>query len=365
MRILHLAKYYPPATGGIERFTGDLAEGCARAGDAASVLCFHGARHTAREERQGVPVTRAATLGVVRSQPVSLSYGSLARAAAADADVVHLHEPNPLGEWAARDLSAPLVVSWHSGIVGRPLLAAALAPMRRATLARARRIVTATPRHLEASPELAAHKDRCRVIPYGVDPERFRPGLPVPPAYAPLRERHHPLALFVGRLVPYKGLGVLLEALAATDLHLAVVGEGPEEARLRVRARALGLDGRVHWAGTVDDGQLPTWYAMADLFVLPSLDVREMFGIAMLEAMACGLPAVCSNLPGPSWVNGTGPVFPPGDAAALAAAMRSLASDPARRREIGAASRARVLAHFTLAGMVAAWREIYMETASA
>jgi len=135
------------------------------------------------------------------------------------------------------------------------------------------------------------------------------------------------------------------------DLRYLVVGDGPEREPLRRLAGELGLDGRVELAG-----QLPHAEALArargcDLFVMPSVD--EAFGVAYVEAMAAGLPAVGTRgEPGPEEIGSVGPglrLVPPGDIEALAAEIEALAGDPAWRADLGARARATVQQGFTWA----------------
>jgi rhamnosyl/mannosyltransferase len=130
-------------------------------------------------------------------------------------------------------------------------------------------------------------------------------------------------------------------------------------------SRDLGLEGRVRFLGDVSAADLPRLYAAADVFVLPSILRAEAFGLVLLEAMAAGLPCVTTELgTGSTFIvqdEVTGLVVPPHDAAALAAALRRLAADPALRTRLGAAGRARLLAHFTASQMTAHVEQIYRE----
>ena len=146
---------------------------------------------------------------------------------------------------------------------------------------------------------------------------------------AALRERFPgPLLLFVGRLRYYKGLNYLITAMQDVPATLLVVGDGPMRREWEELARRLGVADRVHFEAGVANADLPAYYHAADLFVLPSCQRSESFGIVLLEAMASRLPAISTELgTGTSWVNQhgeTGLVVPPADSAALAAAARTL-----------------------------------------
>jgi rhamnosyl/mannosyltransferase len=145
--------------------------------------------------------------------------------------------------------------------------------------------------------------------------------------------------LFVGRLVYYKGIDVLLKALSlATEANLLIVGDGPERPRLEALSVQLGLDSRAQFVGSLPDAELVKALAGADVFVLPSVSRAEAFGLAMVEAMANGLPAISTTLgTGTDWVNldgVSGIVVRPGDATALAEAIGRV-RDPALRARLG------------------------------
>jgi glycosyltransferase involved in cell wall biosynthesis len=194
-------------------------------------------------------------------------------------------------------------------------------------------------------------------VPLGIDLARF-----------PVRERRPlagpPTLLFVGRLRYYKGLDTLLYALRALpEVRLTVVGDGPMRASWQRLARELGIAERVDFVGEVDEAMLPTYYARADLFVLPANARAEAFGTVLLEAMAAGLPVVSTEVgTGTSWVNQdgvTGRVTPPRDPTALAAAIGELLAAPEKLAAMGRAARARVEAEFTLPMMVARVQAVY------
>ena len=171
-----------------------------------------------------------------------------------------------------------------------------------------------------------------------------------------------PRLLFVGRLVYYKGLHVLLEAAGHWPGTLMIAGEGPLEGELRARADALGFGDRVTFLGRISDEELPAYYQASDAFVLPSIARTEAFGVVQVEAMAAGLPVVSTSLPtGVPWVNqhgDSGLVVPPGDAVALGAAFRRLAEDHALRQQLAEGARRRADALFSRDRMLRAFRDV-------
>jgi rhamnosyl/mannosyltransferase len=219
-------------------------------------------------------------------------------------------------------------------------------------------------------PALAAFRDKVVVIPYGLDPTPYALLDPPTPAVDGPRR---PTLLFVGRLVAYKGVDVLLRAMVGVPASLVLVGDGPLRRTLEALAHELGVEDRVRFAGRVADVERLEWYGRADAVVLPSVSRQEAFGMVQVEAMLSGRPVVSTSLPtGVPWVNRhgeTGLVVPPGDVDALRGALVAISSDREARRRLGRAARAHALEHFTAARMCASFdalcRAVAGETAVA
>ena len=163
---------------------------------------------------------------------------------------------------------------------------------------------------------------------------------------------------YVGRLVPAKGVHILLKAAARLTFpyRIRLVGTGPAEPELRAQAASLGIQDRVAFMGQVASDAMPARYRAMHVCVLPSLTMpnwKEQFGRVLIEAMACGVPVVGSEsgeIPetiGSDDENQGGRTFPEGNAAALAAILTELRENPALRHDLGNQGRARVLAEFT------------------
>ncbi len=188
---------------------------------------------------------------------------------------------------------------------------------------------------------------KIRVIHGGADPERF----------APRAVERRRAALYTGRLIPYKSVHLLVQGVRP-DTEVRLAGE-PYHAEYVSYLRQLAAGRNVHFLGPVLGDALIDEYCRAAVGVLPSNDVdlygkrypkSEILGLVLLEAMACETPVVCTRLGGmPELVadGETGLLVPPGDAAALGAAVETLLDDPARARRLGEAGRQRVLERFT------------------
>jgi glycosyltransferase involved in cell wall biosynthesis len=366
MKIVHAAKFYPPARGGMERMLGDLCDGTARDWD-VRVVAASETRHTIEERCGDVTVVRAAAWGSAHAVPLCPSLPSHLWRSHADCFV--LHEPNPVAGTALfLRTPAPRLIIWHHSDLVRPWWAPhTYGRIQGALYRRADCVIVSSPA-LASGSRLAQHARRVAVIPFGVDVERYqRTDAARRSRIDAIRAAHQgPLVLFVGRFVYYKGVEVLLEAMTRCPGTLLLVGVGPLEGALRELSVRRELEGRVAFVGQVSEDELPAYYQACDLFVLPSIARTEAFGIVQVEAMAAGMPVVSTNLPtGVPWVNQdgvSGLVVPPSDAGALGNAIRQLVQDSALRRRLGDGARARAASMFSRERMVAAFRDV-VETA--
>jgi rhamnosyl/mannosyltransferase len=283
------------------------------------------------------------------------------------ADLVVIHEPNPMGLLAyflARP-SGRLVVWFHSEVV-RPgwKYRAFYRPFLRYALDRADRIVVASPTLAATSDQLKPWQSKCVVIPYGIKGDTQPVSAAVAARAEAIRREHsRPIVLFVGRHVAYKGLSTLIDAMRELPAVALLVGDGPERLRLEGQAASRDLGDRVKFLGEVDDTELAALYRACDVFVLPSTTRQEAFGVVQIEAMARGKPVVSTDLgTGTAWVNQHGQngfVVPPGDARALADALQQLLSEPALRESLGSAGRRRWASTFTVDRMIQSTLALY------
>ena len=362
MQILHIYKDYYPVLGGIENHIRVLAEAQASAGYDVTVLVCAPGHRTHRETLNGVRVIKAGRLLTAASMPISLAQPVIL--ASLRADIVHLQSPYPLGEIAnylTRRAKAT-VISYQSDIVRQRRTLRLYGPLLRRVLGHADRIVASSPRYIETSEWLRPVRDRCTVVPLGIDISRFSP--PAEPYAGPAT------LLFVGRLRYYKGLDTLIRAMPALEgVHLQVVGDGPMRAPWERLSTELGVQERVRFLSEVSDAELPRLYHRANAFVLPANARAEAFGTVLLEAMASGLPCVTTEVgTGTSWVvqdGVTGAVVPPCNPHALAEAVAGIVRDPLKQREMGQAGRARVEAEFTRDRMIQRIEAVYAEALAA
>lgn len=373
MKILHVGKYYPPFMGGMETVLENLTTGLLDAGHQVSVLVagssFLERQEDLDSEGSSGRLTRLANLGVINSQPLTPGLpGALRREITRlQPDLVHLHLPNPLLAaswlWAGSlhpDLRAPVTAVWHHADITRQKLGRALvSPLVKSCLQLADGICVSSSALVSHSRDLSAHLAKVRVIPFGITPE----------PWSGVKSRLDGPFLFIGRLVPYKGLEVLVEAMGQVpDGKLVLVGEGPLRAALEKQIESLGLESRVRVTGSLPRNEILAIMSHARALVLPSLDASETFGLVQLEAMAAGLPVVATDLP--TGIREVGIpeetcfLVPPGDGPALARTLGRLQSDEALCRRMGVQGKERFLAGFTRERMIGDLVEWYGELLS-
>ncbi len=359
--VVHIGKFYAPHVGGIETHLEAL---CAELRKALDVRVLVANDHRRDEEAivNGVMVSRLAIQMTLAGAPICPSMAWRIRRA--PADLVHVHLPNPAGVIAtlASGRTRNVIATWHSDVVRQRRLARVFEPIQRRFLRRCAAIIATSPDYVDSSPTLARLRDRCHVIPYGIevaDYQRADDG-----AVREIRERFGPrIVLAVGRLVYYKGFEYLVRAASRVNAKFLIVGDGPLRDFLQKEADALGVANRVVLLGEMQPREIIPYYHAADVFALPSVARSEAFGIVQLEAMACGTPVVNtkikSGVPFVSRDGETGITVPPADVEALADAITRLLADGELRARLGHAARRRVAAEFGLDVMVRRTRELY------
>jgi glycosyltransferase involved in cell wall biosynthesis len=373
-RVLQIFKYYAPHVGGVEKVAQDIAEGL-KDRVSTRVLTCHEALRTHLENVNGVNVTRAGRLATYFSVPLAPRFPFFMRQMAREADILHFHLPYPWADFSYL-LARPhgrVVAWWHSEIVRPKYLTKLYKPFLKHFLKKADRIIVAAPQLVDKSPFLSQFKDKCRVIPIGIDTNRFRMTLELEEGIRAIRKKHEnkKIILFVGRLIYYKGLGYLIEAMAQvsrSDAILLVVGEGPLRPQLEALAEERGISDRIVFLGKLADQELLFHFHACSLFVLPSVASTEAFGIVQLEAMACRKPVISTDLPtGVPFVNQhekTGLIVPPANAEALSVAINKLLDNEVLAQKYGEAARQRVQEEFTIGVMLKRVLALYKEVLS-
>ncbi len=367
-KILHVYKdYYPPVRGGIEQTINIMARRSVNDFDVTVLVCA-GPLPEGEEIIEGVRVVRIKEWRRIWSAPLSRRFAHSLAQLAAKADLLHFHHPNPTGDIAylLSGLHKPFVITYHSDIVRQRAAIVVYGVIQEMMMRRANVVMPTSPNYIESSVWLRRHRAKCRVVPLGIELDRFARTKEIEKAASDIRARRgSPLVIFVGRLRYYKGLHFLVEAMRDVDGHLLIVGTGPEEDRLRAQTLRAGLETRIHFLGDLDDEQLVAHLHAADVFCLPSHLRSEAFGICQIEAMACGLPVVSTDLKtGVPFVNKhgeTGFVVPPADPRALACALNRLLKDEELRATFSKQARLRAQSLFSAEKMCSLLHEVYWD----
>jgi glycosyltransferase involved in cell wall biosynthesis len=343
---------FPPLGGGAGNATRYIARELAALGHDVTVLTTAFGRLPRREEREGYTVRRVRAIRRRRNRSTPLEMISftfsaigtalrLARRERPDASIAFFGIPSGPVSLALKGVyGVPYIVSLRGGDVPgfQPYDLALYHRLTKPLIRFIWRCSAAVVANSAGLRDLAmntAPELPIPIIPNGIDVDQFLPA-------NRLNREPPPRLLFVGRLTRQKGLVYLLEALVMLDAPyaLAIAGDGDQRAALETRAAELGIGDRIHFAGWCSREEIINHYAAADVFVFPSLD--EGMSNAVLEAMACGLPIVATDIPGNAElvVEGkNGYLIPPRDSEALAERLQRLMLSPALREKMGRESR--------------------------
>ncbi len=341
MKILQLNKLYYPWIGGVEKIAQEIAEGLNKNDDLeVDVLVCNDKNKTVIEEVNGVKVMRVKSLGVFLGMPLSFHFLHFYRNIEKNYDLIFLHYPFPLGFIAyslfSRDKN--LVIWYHSDIVRQKLLEVFFRLFHLYALKKAKKIFVSNPNLIENSNYLKRFKEKCVVIPFGIDLEYFKENDSLKKEAEEIRKKFgSPLILSVGRLIYYKGFEYLIKASKDLEAKILIIGEGKLKEKLLIMIKNYGLESKVFIIPSVKD--LRPYYLACDVFVLPSIYKSETFGIVLLEAMAFGKPVISTELgTGTSWINingKTGFVVKPRNPQELNEAIKKLLEDEKLRKLFG------------------------------
>lgn len=357
--ILHLGKYYPPHVGGMEIHLQQLVSRQSKVMDVA-VIVANDLRRTQIEVVDGARISRVSSLGVFASMPITPT--TVWHIRQNKADLIHLHTPNPgaaLAFLASRH-SGKLIITHHADTMGREKLRRISGPFVQKAMERAAAIIVTSKRYMDSSEELAPFRDKCRIIPLGVDPAPFERTDVT--ASQNIRTKYgERLILAVGRLVPYKGFEYLIRSMRNVSGVLLLVGTGQMQEALLSCIYECGVRDKVTMLGHVDE--IAPYYRAASIFVIPSITRAEAFGVVQMEAMASGVPVINTDIPSGvpevSLHGKTGLTVPPKDPEALANAITLLLDNAALRQQFGKAARERVHDRFSVKKMVAQTMDVY------
>ena len=382
MKVLQLGKFYP-IRGGVEKVMWDLTRGLSEREVPCDMLCATLASDPVDSQDQDrctqTPegkVIRFNDCGRVICVPaitkkaatmISPAMVRWLRRHAAEYDLIHIHHPDPMAALALRlsGYRGRVILHWHSDILSQKALLVLYRPLQDWLIRRAGRILGTTPIYVRESPWLRDVQNKVGFVPIGIEAVRFEEK-----AASELRNQFpgKKIVVSLGRLIPYKGFSTLIDAAnrLGEGYQVLIGGMGPLQDSLQAQIDALGIQERVQLLGYVADETLPALYGACNVFVLSSVMKTEAFGIVQIEAMSCGKPVVATRIPGSgtAWVNEDGVSglnVAPGEAEALAKAIRDVCEDPVAWQRFAKGARERFDAMFTAQKMIDKIIDIYEE----
>lgn len=344
-KILHISKLYYPWTGGVERNLQEFVESV-KEKTGVKVLCCEVIGKTKHLRINGVEVLKSCSLGLILSMPLSPCFPYNFKKLTKETDLIHYHSLFPLAEIMEVLLNPQKkkIVTIHYERLRRNYLMAIYRPLLKEFFKRMDKIIIPS-KALLNSKLLSGFTEKIEVIPFGIDIKKFEPDSDIEERKEEIRRKYgFPIILFVGNLLPYKGLIYLILAMKEVKGKLLVIGDGSEMGRLKRTVYKNNLTEKVHFLGRKSYRELVPFYHASDIFVLPSL--YESFGNVQLEAMACGKPVINTDIPTAvpevSVHGETGLTVPPANPPALAESIKRLIENKEERIRYGIKARERV-----------------------
>lgn len=361
MKVLHIYKtYLPDSFGGVEQVIAQLTRATTALGIESRLLTV--STNAVNGNVDGLDIIRTPMHMNYASCPISFRFQSSFQEQVAWADVLHYHFPWPFAELyhLQKNIKKPAIVSYHADIVKQRWLKKCYQPVFKRFMNKVKHIVVASPNYVESSHDLRAYRDKATVIPYGFKQPQFELS-----SQTNMPQFPEKFMVFVGVLRYYKGLHVLLNALIDTNMHLVILGDGPESLRLKQQVEKLKLTQQVYFLGKVSD--IIKWHVIqkATAVILPSHLRAEAFGMSLLEGLMFKKPLISTELgSGTSFVNQherTGFVVPANDSSSLKQAMLRLWQEPALAIAMGEVGYQHYLTHFSPEIMAKSYVNLYQD----
>nr|WP_319372575.1 glycosyltransferase family 4 protein [uncultured Methanobacterium sp.] len=369
MKILQTPVRFYPFIGGVENYVYRLSEELVKMGHQVKIICANEPHSPKEETFNNIDVIRLPYIAKIANTNITPTLPfTIPRE---DFDILHTHLPTPwTADWSAffaKLKGTPLVLNYYNDIVASGA-ASNIANLYNKTflkflLKQADRIIIIQEDYLNTSPYLSKYADKIRIVPVGVDVNRFRP----------LNVETEKNSIFFLSLLDdyhqYKGLDFLLNAIKIVkkdieDIKLVVGGKGSLLEYYKSMAESLGIKRNVEFHGFIPEDKIVEYYNRSEIFALPSISsAQEGFGIVALEALACEKPVITTKIVGISdeiQKESLGTIVPPEDANALAEGIIQLLSNP-DLEEMGKKGRVVVKDRFTWERVAQLTDDIYQE----
>ena len=364
MKILHFYKtYYPDSFGGVEQVIFQLATGSAHLGIDTTVLSLTSEKVNDVVEVCGHKVVRCHSNFKVASTDFSLGAFWKFNELVKNVDIIHYHFPWPFMDLVhfLKKVKKPSVVTYHSDIVRQKNLLKLYRPIQNTFLKSVDAIIATSPNYLETSEVLRLYQNKVEVIPIGLDKNLY-PSIDVNRSCFWKNKLGAKFFVFIGVFRYYKGLHILLEAIALSGLPTVIIGSGPIECELKAKAAKLGLK-NIIFLGYISEEDKVAILDLSFAVLFPSHLRSEAFGISLLEGAMFGKPMIsCEIGTGTSFINidqETGIVVPPSSSKDLHLAMTKLWNSPDLAKQMGLKAAERYFKFFTADKMCQSYKDLY------
>ncbi len=352
LNVLQIGKYYHPYKGGIENHQRDLCKGLKEEFE-IEIVAANTSFRTKKEIIDDIPVIRAGRVLNLSSTAICPTFSKYIKDRCPD--VVHVHCPNPMGVISYFSIKSKhkLIVTFHNDIVRQKYSLKLYKPILKRFLDRAERIIVHNRIIAESSTVLSEYLAKITEIPAGIDPEEYKSTLNSEKIKRDFQEQYGDrIILFIGRLVEFKGVKYLIEAMKGVDAQLIIIGYGPLEKGLKNFSEECCINNKVTFVTEHTHEEKIAYLHASKMLCMPSIGKNESFGIVQLEAMVCGKPVINTSIQGSassyiSLHNETGLTVTPKNSEELAEAINRLLSDPEFAVNLGNNGRKRVLKSFT------------------
>ena len=367
IRILQVNKLYYPETGGIETTVQQIAEGLNKVSN-ITVLASKKCGKSEMKYINKVKVIKSGSIGVLHSVPISLSFFYYFFKLSRVQDIIHIHMPFPLADLACllSGYQGKIVVWYHSDIVRQKGWLKVYKPLMQWLLKRADKIIVATQGNIDSSIYLKPYKDKCVIIPFGVNYKIECAALKYRNMVSKPKQDTSVKFLFVGRLVYYKGCDTLIRAFKnISNVSLKIIGDGVLKEKLLRISKQNNLEKVIEFLGDVSEEELIKCYEECDVLILPSIYNSEAFGLVQIEAMSFGKPIINTSLStGVPYVSKhleTGLTVTPGSVYELREAIIWMCRHPKEREEMGKRALLKVEKEYSLKVMLERLYQMYEE----
>lgn len=287
MKLLQINKYFDPDKGGIESVSNMIDSHLDNDNLEIVNLCF--GKENQKYDKSFS--TKRYPSKKIFSQPLSLGYFFYIIANSARYDYIIVHFPNVLAMLALLFTKSKFAIFWHSDIVQQNfLLRKFFFPIEKLVISKADKILFATEAHMKGSAH-SFETSNIKYVPYTIENEKI-----ASQTYINREQKNNNFihAIFVGRLVGYKGIEHLIESFPKSDeFKLSIIGSGELENKIK---NMLITSSNIKLHLNVDNQMLEDFFSQADILILPSINKSEMFGIVQIEAFARGVPVISTNI---------------------------------------------------------------------